>query len=141
MNRLVLTKQAQRDIERHRAAITQHRNAIEAIEGPVELALAQSFVGLHFKFENSYGGERPKRWYGYVKVLRLDKDGNLQALRFESRPDIVQVVPSEWIMVSTLQGYEVVSPEEFAREWQKLWARMSTFVHGIDKGVPRLRRS
>lgn len=97
-------------------------NEIAAITEPYEQRRAANFVGLCLRTRNNYScpSKPSDYWWLYVKVLRAD-GGNLRCLRFEVDKDgAVRVEGDEFYMPRTLESYEVISPDEFNRQYARM---------------------
>lgn len=87
------------------------------LEGKQKEEAAQSLLGKHFKYYNSYGSD--ERWWKYAKVLSV-KDGYPHAFTFEHTSRDAIEIESHVGGYYASGGWEEISEAEFNAAWLAL---------------------
>ena len=100
-------------------------DAIGKIQTAERRAANGSKVGKVFKYRNSYScPEKPSDyWWLYSKVTRMDSDGFLYTMQFETDKSGDIRVNFDRYSYHT-QGHTEIKPVEFKRAWTKLFRKL-----------------
>lgn len=121
-------------IEELKKAAHAATNALWQAEAVERDNLNAALVGKCFKYSNSGGGS-DKRWWLYLKILRVD-DGNLRAFKFQqyaNDSEHIEIEPNEFIYhgrsLTSDGGYTEIKPAEYEREWASLLDKINAYSH------------
>lgn len=81
-----------------------------------------AYIGKCFKFENSYGGEKPKKWFGYMVATGIDENGFLLYTQFEVDCDGVPSMRKSFFYWASQCGYQEVPRSVVDKAWEKFIA-------------------
>ncbi len=88
-------------------------------------ALRVKFVGTVWQFDNSYGSSKPS-WVGYLKITRVDSDGNAYGAILQIDCD---GIPSIEIDRYSFKAEDI--PKRYTSVPLKVWPRIVTAIQGI----------
>lgn len=102
------------------AAIAPLQAKLASIREAEERKQYKALVGRCFKFNNSYGGDRP-RWWLYIKVTGIGEFWP-EAFEFQTTCEQEIIIKQEKcrIGVGADRGYVEITAKEFNREWAKV---------------------
>jgi len=115
-----MNKAKRAKLERAVKAGYKARNELDAYQSALKDKANKKLIGTCYRFRNSYGGE--ENWWLYAKISGSE-DGFLNLMTFEktSRGQI-EIRPSE--TRSSLDGYKLITPEEFNQAWLELMTEL-----------------
>jgi len=104
------------------AEIRPLQAALHRIRDAETKAESLALVGKHYKYRNSFGGDRPQ-WWLYAKVIRV---GEFHPVAFVFQTDCdgrIEINTKEWF--TGLQSYIEIAAKEFNAEWRKTQKRIA----------------
>lgn len=120
-----MTKETETQLENK---IANLRNRLEKLQEKRIVRELNKYVGKCYKLKNCYSDK--ERWYEYLKVMKLDKDNNLECLLFRKDTKgelIIQRNYSTPHYSSLRKVWKEITEQEFTVEWKTMLSEINSY--------------
>lgn len=86
------------------------------------------YVGKYFKFQDCYSDK--DCWYEYLRILNLNKDYNLECLRFCKDTYNTHYIQKNYVSMSysvLRANWIEITEQEFTVEWKKMLSEINSY--------------
>ena len=104
------------------------RNKLDKLEEKRIAKELNKYVGKYYKFQNCYSDRN--YWYEYLKVLNLNKENNLECLRFSKDTNNlwhIQITYISMFYSSVRTEWIEITEQEFTIEWKKMLSEINSY--------------